>query len=384
MARMRARVGRVAGVLGVVGLAGSAVVLPACVKNEATGRSIFTLGMSKQQQMALGAEAAPQFVQEMGGPVPDPRLQSYVDRIGRALAAQTEGDNKNWAWEFNYINTAQVNAFALPGGKVFFTRGLAERLTTEAQMAGVIGHEIGHVTAEHGAQRIASSTAIGGGIQAAAVLVGVSGSAAAQQAGQVLIPGLNVGGQLVLLKFGRKEELEADALGVRYMTRAGYNPKGQMEVMQVLAQLSKGPSQPEFLSTHPDPQARVEAIRQMLAGEYAYTQNEPAKYQEFAERYKTEFLAVSKALPPAPKAAQASITLTREQLAAAGVDPSEFDLNDPTSWCAHCRIAAVEQAGQGEGASARGGAHDGHALGVGAASSARAMLAGAALARTPR
>lgn len=325
--------------------AGMAIAaFPGCVTNEATGKKIFTLGMSKGQQVALGSEAAPQFTEQMGGRIPNSQLQEYVDNIGKTLAAQTEGDNTKWPWEFNLVNTDQINAFALPGGKVFFTRGLAERLTTEAQMAGVIGHEIGHVTAEHGAQRMAQQIAFNAGMVATAVLVGVSGDKDVQRIGAIGVPALAIGGNLFLLKFGRKEELEADALGVRYMTRAGYNPRGQMEVMQVLAKLSQGNRQPEFLSTHPDPNARVEAIQRMLQGEYANTQSD-AKYQDFADRYRTRFLDVVKTLPPAPKTKQATRWITPEEAAAAmGMTLAqyehEFNVDDPTTWCAHCRHAA--------------------------------------------
>ncbi len=342
-------------------LVASVAALGGCVKNAATGKSILTFGMSKSDQVALGAQAAPQFTQEMGGRVENAALQSYVNGIGMKLKGFTEADNPALPWEFNFVNTDQVNAFALPGGKVFFTRGLASRLTTEAQMAGVIGHEIGHVTAEHGAQRIAQASLISGGVQVVGVLVGSSSSATVQQAGQVLVPGLNVGGQLVLLKYGRKEELEADKLGVRYMTKAGYNPRGQLEVMQLLQKLSQGSKQPEFLSTHPDPGARIEQVQELLRGEYASTQGNP-QYQDFADRYKAQFLDILKTLPPAPKPKQAMHTLTPTDLAANGIDSGALELSDPTSWCAHCRAAA-----RGDAASSNQGT---------SAMLARAVLAG--------
>lgn len=331
----------------VIGLAGAVVGvgLGGCTTNPATGKSIFTMGMSRQTQISLGNQAAPQFRQEMGGSVPDERLQRYVDDIGRRMAALTEGDNPSLPWEFNLVNSSQVNAFALPGGKVFFTRGLAEKLTSEAQMAGVIGHEIGHVTAEHGAQRMASTIAFNAGLVATAVIVGVSGDRDLQRIAAVGVPAIAVGGNLVLLKFGRNEELEADRLGVRYMVGAGYNPRGQMEVMQVLASLSTGPRPPEFLSTHPDPSSRVEQVQELLRGEYAYTQGNP-KYQDHADRYRTAFLDVLRSLPPPPPTKQASLILTPDQAARAmGMTlaqyEAEFNYDDPTTWCAHCRTSAV-------------------------------------------
>src|SRR5437899_301026 len=98
--------------------------LAACTKNIATGKSIFTLGMSREQEIAMGAQAAPQFTQEYGGKVEHPALQQYVTGIGLKMAKETEGQNPSLPWEFTLLNTDVVNAFALPGGKVFFTRGL--------------------------------------------------------------------------------------------------------------------------------------------------------------------------------------------------------------------------------------------------------------------
>jgi predicted Zn-dependent protease len=147
-----------------------------CTENKATGKKIFTLGMTRNEEIALGSEAAPGFTKEYGGKVPSEPLQQYVSNIGHKMAKETEDKNPSLPWEFTLLNTDVVNAFALPGGKVFFTRGLAEKLTDESQMAGVMGHEIGHVTAQHGAQRIASQTAFNVGMIATAVAVGVSGN----------------------------------------------------------------------------------------------------------------------------------------------------------------------------------------------------------------
>jgi predicted Zn-dependent protease len=315
----------------------SLVCLSGCVKNATTGKTILTFGMSHSDQAALGAQAAPQFTQEMGGKIPSPQLQSYVDGIGKKLAALTEGDSPSYPWEFNLVNTSDINAFALPGGKVFFTRGLAERLTTEAQMAGVIGHEIGHVAAEHGAQRIAKQELFSGATGLAAVFVGASSNETVQKIGSLGVPALSLSGNLVLLKYGRNEELEADRLGVRYMTKAGYNPRGQLEVMQLLQKLSAGSSQPTILSTHPDPAARIDQIQQLLAGDYKYTQGDP-KFQDFADRYKTQFLDVIKKLPPPPAPKQASLMPMRTT-----ANAEEIRLAHPATWCSHCRTQLVQQ-----------------------------------------
>lgn len=307
----------------------AAAPLAGCTKNAATGKTIFTMGMSRNAEIALGAEAAPQFTQEYGGKVEHAGLQKYVTDIGQKMAKETEGENVTLPWEFTLLNTDAVNAFALPGGKVFFTRGLAERLTTEAQMAGVLGHEIGHVTAQHGAQRIASSTAFQVGLAVGAAVVQVSDNERVRQIGGYGVPALAVSGQLVQLKFGRDEELEADRLGVRYMANVGYNPRGQLEVMQVLQSLSAGGTrQPEFLSTHPDPGARIEQVQHLLNTEYASTQNNP-KFGDFKERYKTQFLDVIKTIPKPPA----------QKGAALGTTGTLADLGDPAGWCGFCAAA---------------------------------------------
>jgi predicted Zn-dependent protease len=313
-----------------------------CVKNSATGKNIFTLGMSRSQQISLGADAARQFTDEFGGQVQNEPLQSYVREIGAKMAAQTEGENPTLPWEFTLLNTPMVNAFALPGGKVFFTRGLAEKLTSEAQMAGVIGHEIGHVTAEHGAQRIASQTAFNVGIAVGAVLVESSEDKKVRNAGRLVVPAVAIAGNIVLLKYGRDEELEADRLGVRYMSKVGYNPRGQREVMEVLASLSKGGSTPEFLSTHPNPLDRVAQVDRLLQTDYAFTQNNP-NFGDFSDRYQRQFLSVVKLLPPAPKPKQ-----PEGQGAAGGrmrwiePPPTAFAAHDPTTWCATCMTVSTD------------------------------------------
>jgi predicted Zn-dependent protease len=292
-----------------------------CTTNPATGKKIFTLGMTRDQEVALGEQSAPQFTQQYGGKVESPALQQYVTGIGLKMAKETEAQNPSLPWEFTLLNTDVVNAFALPGGKVFFTRALAEKLTTEAQMAGVIGHEIGHVTAEHAAQRIASSTAIEAGVAATAAVVSGSSNTRVQQLGGYGVPALSMGSQLVQLKFGRNEELEADRLGMRYMSNVGYNPRGQLEVMQVLKSLGASGT-PEILNTHPDPDARIAQVQQLLNTQYASMVNNP-QYQDYKERYQTQFLSVIHRLPPAPKQQQ----------------QGRIDMNDPTTWCAVCRAA---------------------------------------------
>lgn len=270
-----------------------------CATSPATGESIFVAGISPQQEAQLGAEAAPQLAQEYGGPVRDPALQAYVTEVGQKLVAQIDHDEyRNMPWEFTLLDSDIINAFALPGGKTFITRGLASRMTNEAQLAGVMGHEIGHVTARHAAQRMAKQGLLVGTITAAAVVVGASGDEDVQAIGQGLIPALSIGGQLVVLKYGRDEERQSDSLGMQYMAKAGYNPRGQLEVMQILRDASEGPRQPTFLSSHPNPDERIDRIQGLLDSEFAYTQQRPDEYITGEERFQQRMLEPLRKLPP--------------------------------------------------------------------------------------
>ncbi|MCC6661780.1 MAG: M48 family metalloprotease [Phycisphaerales bacterium] len=305
----------------IVAIMGAALATQSgCETNAATGKSVLSL-ISRDEEIKMGAEAQPQFTQEFGGKVPSPALQQYVTRVGSSMTPFTEGDNPSLPWEFTLLNSDVVNAFALPGGKVFFTRGLAKELTSEAQMAGVLGHEIGHVTARHASQRISTQTLFNAGLGVAAVVVDASGNDKARQVGGYGIPALAVGGNLVMLKFGRDEESEADSLGMRYMSKAGYDPRAQLEVMEILKRVSGGGGGIEFLATHPLPDTRIERVQRELNQEYAYTRNNP-KYQEFAERYKKDFLSVLAKLPPPP--------------APPPQPQGMLDLDHPEAWCAVC------------------------------------------------
>lgn len=294
-----------------------------CQTNPATGRRILST-MSLSDEISLGAQAAPQFTQEFGGEVTDAELRTYVTGIGSRLATKTEGPFPDIPWTFTLLNSDVVNAFALPGGQVFVSRGLARRLTNEAQLAGVMGHEVGHVTAQHGSQRIAQQTLFNVGMTVAAVVVSQSKDEDVRRVGTLGVPALQIGGNLVLLKYGRDEELEADRLGVRYMTALGYDPLGQYQVMELLNSLSQGQRQPEILSTHPDPARRMQQVRQMLAGEYAFTQGDPA-YQLREGEFRTRFLARLAALPPAPDAV------------AVAAREGTLGVGSPLLWCAHCQ-----------------------------------------------
>lgn len=306
-------------------LAGSAFgLLAGCTTNPATGDRFLNF-TSRDQEIAMGAQAAPGFTTEFGGKVNDPVLQQYVTDIGKRLAAVTEADNPSLPWEFTLLDSDVINAFALPGGKVFFTRGLAAKMTNEAQMAGVLGHEVGHVTAQHAARRITQASIFQAAVTGAAVAVQASGDDRVQTAGQAALPALNVGGQLVILKFGRDEESQADYLGMRYMSKIGYNPRAQLQVMEILRDTSKGGgAQPEWLSTHPLPETRIERVSGLLAGEYAAQANDP-KLVFNEQRFQSEFLARLNKLPPPTQKSQAAVQRLIELAEAQHADQRQSD-----------------------------------------------------------
>ncbi len=240
-----------------------ALLLPGtgCSVNPATGQKQFNM-LSQSEEVSLGSEAAPQFLKEYGGPIPSQAVCQYVSDIGMKLAKVSE--RPNLPWEFHAVDSAQINAFALPGGKVFITRGLMARLDSEAQLAGVLGHEIGHVTAQHIGQQMSRAAVASGIVQ----VIGVAASVKDETWLQVLGVGAQAGGGLYLLKFSRDQETQADELGVRYMTRLGYNPMAQIQVMRVLKEASGGGGGMEMLQTHPLPQSRIDHLRDLIKKDY--------------------------------------------------------------------------------------------------------------------
>lgn len=199
------------------------LLLAHCAQNPVSGGRDFVL-MSEQQEIQQGAKAHKEVLQEYGL-VDDPELQAYVTRVGKSLAAKSHRTNLNW--HFTVLDSPQVNAFALPGGYVYITRGILAYLNSEAQLAGVVGHEIGHVTARHGVRQQSTATVVGLGTILGSVLVpGLN-----TQAGSSLLQAL---GQSLVAGYGREHELEADRLGAEYLARVGYDPQAMVEVIGVL------------------------------------------------------------------------------------------------------------------------------------------------------
>lgn len=209
-----------------------------------------------EQEIQLGLQAAPQMAQEYGGLHPDQRAQELVDRVGQKLVQSTIAAKTGYPYDFHLLADNQVvNAFALPGGQCFITAALFTKLKNEDQLAGVLGHEIGHVIHRHGAERSASQGFIQGLIQS--VLIGTGGD-------QALTQVANMVGQYSSMKYGRDQELESDDFGVRLMVEAGYDPIHLIGVMDILEEASGGQKVPEFQSTHPSPENRREQIKSAI------------------------------------------------------------------------------------------------------------------------
>ncbi|PKA82297.1 peptidase M48-like protein [Ulvibacter sp. MAR_2010_11] len=208
-----------------------------------------TISLTTEEEIAIGLQSAPQMAQEYGGLYPDERMQAYVDMVGKKLVDNTVARETPYQYDFHLLADAEtINAFALPGGQIFITYALLSKLENEDQLAGVLGHEVGHVLGRHSAERIANSEFWQTISQGASVGADAGG----------IVAGI---GQNVLLGNGRDDELESDDLGVRFMIKAGYDPYEMIDVMKIL-KAAAGPSRaPEFQSTHPDPENRIEHIK---------------------------------------------------------------------------------------------------------------------------
>jgi len=210
--------------------------------------------LSPQEEIAMGLQAAPSMAQRHGGLHPDQNAQALIDEIGLRLVQSSQARETPYRYDFHLLADAQtVNAFALPGGQIFITAALLNRLETEGQLAGVLGHEIGHVVARHSAQRLAKQKLTQG-------LIGAAG-AAADAGGARMAEAI---GQMINLQYGRDDELESDDLGVAFMASAGYDPRSLIGVMRILEEASGGSRQAEFSSTHPSPENRVQRIEQAI------------------------------------------------------------------------------------------------------------------------
>ncbi|WP_062062506.1 M48 family metalloprotease [Aquimarina longa] len=210
------------------------------------------INMTSDQEIAIGLQSAPEMTQQHGGLYPDQKLQSYIDMIGNKLVKSSMAKQTPYKYEFHLLaDPNTINAFALPGGQIFITYALLSKLQNEDQVAGVLGHEIGHVLGRHSAERIAEhefwktiSTGASVGADAGGIVNGI--------------------GKNILLGNGRNDELESDKLGILFMINSGYNPEEMIGVMKIL-KAAAGPNRtPEFQSSHPDPENRIEKIKEAI------------------------------------------------------------------------------------------------------------------------
>jgi len=231
-----------------------ATLVATCATNPVTGKRELSL-VSESQEIAMGRDYSAQVTQEMAV-YPDSAIQAYVSGLGREIALTTE--RPALPWTFTVIDDPAVNAFALPGGFIFVTRGILTHMSSEAELATVVGHEIGHVTARHSVQQMTR--------QQIAQLGVVAGAIASDQIAQNL--GLiSQGLGILFLKYSRDDETQADGLGFRYALNDGYDVRQMVDMFQILQRVTARAGQriPEWQSTHPDPGNRIAATQARLA-----------------------------------------------------------------------------------------------------------------------
>ncbi|MBQ0148298.1 MAG: M48 family metalloprotease [Flavobacteriaceae bacterium] len=220
--------------------------------NEITGEKQY-ISLTKDDEISLGLNSAPQMAQEFGGLSQNANYQQLVKSVGEKIVKASDASKTNYPFQFYVLaDNRTVNAFALPGGPIFITEALLTRLQNEDQLAGVLGHEIGHVIARHSAEQMSKQDLTQGIAGAAGVAAGDVNTAYYAQ----------VVANMVNMKYGREDELESDDLGVRFMIQSGYKPEALIGVMDILEAASGGSSVPEFQSTHPSPanrRAKIEA-----------------------------------------------------------------------------------------------------------------------------
>ncbi|HSV26620.1 MAG TPA: M48 family metallopeptidase, partial [Sedimentisphaerales bacterium] len=220
-----------------------------CAINPITGRSELNL-FTVSDDITLGQKYAPEVEKQLGGAIPNQELQNYINSVGQRVAAVAH--TPQFTYRFVAVNDKMMNAFALPGGHIFITRGLLAKLTTEAQLAAVLAHEVAHVAARHSTHQM--SRQIG--------LEILLGAASRGGAGEGAMTVASLAGQLITLRYSRGQEKEADIGGIDLMIAAGYSPWGMAETMKMIEAHSAGSV--EWLSRHPSPGNRVGYITETI------------------------------------------------------------------------------------------------------------------------
>lgn len=243
------------------------VLVVACVSTPESGKQAFIM-ISPSEEASMGKQAFGEILQKEKEST-DTRLVAITKRVGERLAENTTMPDLEW--EFKLFESDQMNAFALPGGKTAAYTGLLKVCENEAALAAVMGHEIAHVTARHGAQRMTQQQAISIGMQVATGLAGPGR--------EMILGALGVGVQYgIQLPFSRGNEAEADQIGLVYMARAGYDPNEAVRFWTRFSQMKQGAQPPEFLSTHPADATRIANLKRFLPRALAEYKNAKAQY----------------------------------------------------------------------------------------------------------
>ena len=225
-----------------------------CAVNPITGEEELML-FPEEQDIAIGRQYAPEIEKQMGGRIPDPALQNYIDSVGQSVARVSYKPYLEYS--FVALNDKSINALALPGGAVFVTKGMLEKLDSEAQLAAILAHEITHIVARDVSN--AMSNQIGINLVLSAVT--------SKKTPQSVLTIADLAQQIIGLRYSRKDEQEADLGGLNYMVAAGYNPYGMVETIQMLQNLNQ--TRPiEFLSSHPSPENRIGYLTQAIQTKY--------------------------------------------------------------------------------------------------------------------
>ncbi len=231
------------------------VLAVACATNPVTGEREFSF-MSEAQEIAIGQQADAEILQQMGE-YEDVALQRYLEEIGLSLAEVSH--RPDLPWQFTIVDSPAINAFALPGGYIYVTRGIMAYLQDEAALAGVLGHEVGHVTARHAAQAYTRAS----GAQLGLVLGQVFVPQMRNPYGPSLADAAGSGLGLLFLKFGREAEVQSDRLGAEYAHKGGWHPQGVADMLAALGRISEATDRrgtPNWMSTHPEPTSRVAEV----------------------------------------------------------------------------------------------------------------------------
>jgi predicted Zn-dependent protease len=236
---------------------GSVVALTGCVANPHLGGREQLMLVSDSQLAAMSGATWQQVTQQYR-PVRRGHMAQAVDRVGHRIVGAS-GLDPNRNWQFTLLDSNEVNAFVLPGGQVAFFEGITQKFQNEDQMATVMGHEVGHVAGRHAAERASQQLVAGLGMTVAQVVIASSDTRYAAEIAGVLGAGVTFG---YILPYSRQHEYEADALGLRYMARAGYQPRESVRFWQNM--MGSGRQVTEFMSTHPSDRNRINALNQQI------------------------------------------------------------------------------------------------------------------------